>query len=507
MHRLWPAVILALVISAESASAATYYISAGAGIDTNTATQAQSKTTPWAHLPCMANASGGAKAYTPAPGDRFVLKGGESWPRPSFPCVWRGSGNSSDPIYIGVDPTWFAGAAWARPVLDAGGAHISSASNVMLDFRNADYLTVDNFEFTGFKASNWTAYGECAMIEAVGALNLTIDHIYVRNFAIDQASDTNCMAVQGATFAPYGGNSVVQNSVFVGSGASFGEAIRCLGTIKNSVIHDMIGMIFPCGHGEVSGNLLYNCGYPSFPPGATNTHGDAIQVNGADGAFYIHDNVIHDTGRDGNGNECEAGLIGNPGETDYVWNNISYNIHGNSWALTQNASPGIAAYFWNNTMVGGMDGSGYCIRQGHGGTYSTIQIRNSHCVTSAGRVDDPALSATAKLVTNNLVQTMAAANSQGFSAAQTFAFSPITAAQSTVAAGANLSSQCTGAVAALCHDSSYGSTQTATNTTATPARSWSARPTGTTAWDIGAYQYVTSVPAPAAPTNLRIIVQ
>jgi hypothetical protein len=314
------------------------------------------------------------------------------------------------------------------------------------------------------------------------------------------------MAVQGATYAPYAGNSVVQNSVFDGGGSSFGEAVRCFGNIKNSVVHDMVGMLFPCGHGEVSGNLLYNCGYPSFPSGASNVHADAIQVNGADGAFYIHDNVIHDTGRDSNGNECEAGLIGNPGETDFVWNNVSYNIHGNSWALTQNASPGIAAYFWNNTMTGGMDGVGYCVRQGHSGTYSTIQIVNNHCITSAGRIDDTALSATTKTVTNNLVQTMSTANSQGYSAAQSFAFSPTAGTQATVGAGGNLSGQCTGRNALLCHDTGYGSLQTAANISASPARAGFSRPAGATGWDIGAYRYSVTITPPAAPSNLRIIV-
>ena len=89
-------------------------------------------------------------------------------------------------------------------------------------------------------------------------------------------------------YGKFNGNSMVQNSVFAGSGQTFGSAVACFGTMRNNVIHDMVGMLFPCGHGEASGNLLYNCGYPSFPSGASGTHADAIQVNAADGAFYIH---------------------------------------------------------------------------------------------------------------------------------------------------------------------------------------------------------------------------
>jgi hypothetical protein len=494
---------VSVLAAAGPATAATFYVSS-TGSDANTATQAQSKSTPWAHLPCMANATGIARAYVPVEGDRFIFKGGETWPRNSFPCTWSGSGTSANGIYIGVDASWFAGATWVRPVLDAGGAPITSTRNVMLDLRSADYITIDNLEFTGFQAATWTISGECAMIQTAGAQNITIDHIYVRNFAIDQASDTNCTAVQGATSPPYAGNSVVQNSVFAGSGSSFGAAVRCFGTVKNTVVRDMVGMITLCGHGEVSGNLLYNCGYPSFPAGAVNAHSGAIQVTGADGAFSIHDNVIHDTGRDANGNECEAALLGNPGETDYVWNNISYNIQGNSWGLTPNASPGVAAYFWNNTMVGGLDGSAYCIRQVHSGTYSSIQIRNNHCITT-GILADPTLTASVKLVNFNLVQTPAVAASQGYTASQRFAFSPTVASQPTVGTGVNLTSRCLDPNTGLCRDTGYGSSQSATNTSVSPARLAFARPTGTTAWDIGAYLFSTAPPTPPmAPANLRL---
>ena len=133
----------------------------------------------------MANAGGNAKAYAPVAGDRFILKGRDSWARASFPCTWRGSGSNGNPIYVGVDQSWFSGTAWSRPVFDVGNAHINSTHNVVLDFRNSDYLTLDNIEFVNFKATNWTTYGECAMIEAVGDQNVTIDHIFVHNFSID----------------------------------------------------------------------------------------------------------------------------------------------------------------------------------------------------------------------------------------------------------------------------------------------------------------------------------
>src|SRR5690349_20093481 len=118
MKRFLPVSLFTAMVAATPVSAATFYISS-TGSDANTAAQAQSKSTPWAHLPCMANATGSAAAYVPSAGDQFILKGGQSWPRAAFPCTWNGSGNSSANIYVGVDVSWFAGTAWARPVLDA----------------------------------------------------------------------------------------------------------------------------------------------------------------------------------------------------------------------------------------------------------------------------------------------------------------------------------------------------------------------------------------------------
>jgi hypothetical protein len=351
--------------------------------------------------------------------------------------------------------------------------------NIVVDLTNADRTTFDGFAIANYGASGWTSgWGTCAVISIIGDQHVTLENLDVSNFVVDHASDENgCPLVQGATYAPYAGDSVVRNSTFAGGPNSLGGGILCVGNVQNVVMHDTTGMIFPCGHGEISGNLLYNCGYPSFPPGVTNEHADAIQVDAADGAFLIHDNVIHDTGSDSNGNECESMLIGNSGETDYVWNNVLYNIHGNAVALVQDSTVGKAAYIWNNTITGGQDFGGYCVRAGHGGTWPTLAIQNNHCVSTAARVDDPALSASSKSVDHNVVQTPGAATAAGFSAASPFAYAPADPTVATVGAGVSLASWCTGTLASLCADTAYAGLRTPI-----------ARP-GVGAWDVGAYAY------------------
>ena len=494
----------------EMKASTTHYIAAN-GSDSN---DGLSKTSPWSHLPGMRSCTGACSSYTPAAGDRFILRGGDKWASTNFPMAWPSSGSSTSPIYIGVDKTWYAGSSWTRPVMDGGTGNLSTSNNSIFDFRGHDNFIVDNIDFNNFHASGYSgAYGSCGIINAQGLQNIVVENSYFHNMMVDGTNSTECFAVQGATYAPFGGSSEINNNVFEGNGTTFIGVATGIGTFKNNVAHDLTQMFFPMGHGEISGNLLYNCGYPSFQPGSSNQHSDAIQINGADGTFYIHDNVIHDTGSDSNGNECEASFYGNPGETDYVWNNVLYNIHGNSFALTQNSSPGVAAYFWNNSVQGGQDGAGYCFRAGHGGSYSTIQIINNHCISSQSQANDPGLSASSMTVKNNIIQTVGTADSNlsphydQYSTSETFVFSPLASTNSTIAAGVNLASNCTGTRAGLCSDTSYSCKLQTVNgvvESVCPIRTTATRPSSGT-WSVGAYQG--QIAAPAPPFGLTSAVQ
>jgi hypothetical protein len=458
---------------AHPCSGRSFYISYNGGSDSNDGT---SMSAPWQRAPGMVGFTG---SYAHQAHDCFYFEGGVTWPRSVFPFTPSGGGDASDNTYYGADPDWYAGSAWSAPRFELGGANIAGSRDIVIDLRSADRTTLDGFAIADFGASGWTGgWGTCAIVSIVGDQHVTLEHLDVSNFVVDHTSDENgCPLVQGATYAPFAGDSVVRDSTFAGGPNTLGGGILCVGTVENTVIHDTTGMIFPCGHGEISGNLLYDCGYPSFPPGVSGEHADAIQVDVADGTFLIHDNVIHDTGSDSNGNECESMLIGNAGETDYVWNNVLYGIHGNAVALVQNSTVGNGAYIWNNTITGGQDLAGYCVRAGHGGTWPTLVIQNNYCVSATGRVDDPALSASSKTVDHNVAQTPAAAAAAGYSAGSTYPYAPTGASAPTVDAGANLTSSCTGALAPLCLDASYAG-----------ARTQSPRPT-TGAWDAGAYTY------------------
>src|ERR1039458_8595503 len=61
------------------AGATTYYVDYAHGIDSHTAVQAQSKTTPWKYAPGMDAASSYAASTTVNAGDSVILKGCVSW--------------------------------------------------------------------------------------------------------------------------------------------------------------------------------------------------------------------------------------------------------------------------------------------------------------------------------------------------------------------------------------------------------------------------------------------
>lgn len=450
-----------------------FYIDYSAGNDSNSGT----KTSPWKRAPGMVGFTGN---YAHVAKDCFYFKGGVSWPNNVFPLTTTGGGDATANDYYGTDKTWYAGSSFTKPIWDGQNSPITGTKKSFF-VSSDDYNTLHDIEMTNYYARN-CSFGGCAMVYWVGVSKQIADDIYVHNFNVrDEVSDTNAIIFQSATYQR-DDNSLI-NSKIEGDPQSYMEVSRAVNTVKNNVMHDVIGMVFPNGTGEISSNLMYNCGYPSFPAGGKSHHADVIQVNPPnysstpEQTFLIHDNVIYDTGvEDANGNECETMLIGNPGENYFIWNNIIYSSHGNEIGLLQDSSSGGPAKsinIFNNTIVGGRDFSGPCIRSGAG--TQTIKIQNNHCITDSSFLYE--VSAANLVVQNNLTQTVAQATSSGFTPNSTNAYSPSSANASTIGAGANLTSLCSGGLSGLCSSTNYAGTL-----------SQAQRPT-TGAWDIGAYQY------------------
>jgi hypothetical protein len=487
-----------------AAAATTHYIAAN-GSDSNNGT---SKTSPWLHAPGMPSCTGNCAAYSAVPGDTFVMRGCDVWTAPDMPISWNWSGSSGSPITLGVDKTWYNTAncpsGWNRPILDAQGATISGSFGWMIVLGSTsatNYINIDNLEFKGFANSNSRmlgCYNACT--------NFTFSNNYFHAFA---ESVDDCYAID---LSQGNRGGVITNNVFSGSdrtgpsagtgtGVCYAFYFQLPSVMSNNVIHDMpngiVGYQSPADTSStISGNLIYNM-IDSYQ--AAN-HANAIEIVGG-GTYYIHANVIHDNAQSGGENL----MLGNSGETSYVWNNLFYNL-GTSQAPNfpqtsgQGSIPGL--FFWNNTIV--TSGACFFFSNQPGATFGTIDIRNNHCVGSA--VYGSGATVTTLITTPNTLMSAATAAAQGYAANQTYAYSPTSGSNSAVRAGANLTGSCSGSNAGLCADTTYACAVNSAQQVVCPARTSIARPTST-AWDAGAYQYASGTSGPNPPTGLSALVQ
>jgi hypothetical protein len=70
-----------IFLSSAPLPAATFYIDFAFGADNNVGA---SKTAPWKHSPGMPGCTSNCLGHAPAPGDRFIFKGGVTWPSSSL---------------------------------------------------------------------------------------------------------------------------------------------------------------------------------------------------------------------------------------------------------------------------------------------------------------------------------------------------------------------------------------------------------------------------------------
>ena len=488
---------LFLIALASYCHGATHYISISTGSDTNTGT---TKTAAWAHLPGMATCTGNCKSYNPVAGDVFILKGCDIWTNSTLPILWNWSGSAGNVISVSYDPTWYNSSncpsAWNRAVLDAGKANISGGNNfITLCYSgNCQYTTFESIEMKGLYSAGAGSYGNLNYVACYeSCTNIILNNLYLHGWNV--VTDGNCMLVLGSTNSPYASGSSFNNGIIDGSDATGASpaGATCYAfygwpSVTNSVIHDVANGILPLGGGTISGNLIYN-----IKPSNAGVHENGIETLGGGGTYYIHDNVIHD-------NVGETFMFGNTNETDYIWNNVFYNLsNANPLHFPQGSGmSNMNTYIWNNTVDAAANNCFLWVT-GFGGSWNNFTLVNNHCITSA-MLYNSGFTVVSLTVSNNPVQTESQANSQGYTAAQSYAYSPTSPSGITVSAGKNLTTDCSGNISGLCSDTAYAiSYNSATETLTTPGRTSNARPL-TGAWDAGAYLWAQDPPSP--PTNL-----
>jgi hypothetical protein len=512
------------VMLASNLFAATYYVDYSAGSDSNNGT---SKTAPWQHAPGMQTCTNLCRSTTINAGDSIILKGGVTWPNGSF--MWSLPGGATgNPVYIGVDKTWYAGSSWSRPILSPGGSVIPNNYNTM--FTVPPNVTVDNFEITGFY---WTTascggapYGSCGIFNAGQRDGQTFENLYIHGWA---HAGTNAATSNGViNVFSFGGSytQTVHDTVIVGTDVAGDHSVNGFFNGPSIAYNNFIKQVssaaiisypvsFHDNHIEDIGPAYCNMPFPAYAGNCT--HENGFEDNGDTGLVF-YNNVI---------TNISAGLAlwiaPNPGYTVSMWNNVIYAVHDNqvidftapvynpsycsSGASRSNYCTTTGSFvFENNTVQCGDDSTQYDVCQSsignlrsQGSVATSVLFQNNHFITATtasgcSTTTGHALSCT--FAASNVVQTLAVANRQGFSSSQTYAFSPSQSSNSTVGIGAALTSSWP--VGYSTNDTTYACTDGSGNQPSCPARITMARPS-TSAWDAGAYRSFS--PAPAQNLN------
>ena len=500
---------------AVSAHAATYYIAAN-GSDSNNGT---STSTPWLHAPGMTGCSGVCTAKSPQPGDSFIFRGGDTWHQSSgspvgLPWTWNWSGTSSNPIYIGVDKTWFSGSSWARPIFNQDNPASTnqpasctfgddSFNAVTLGNGNSSYITFDNFEFTG---ACWSV-GNGNTIHTAGT-HLTISNNYFHGWTMTTTSgvdDTHHM-IQGNNGSI--NNNVIAGNVFDGSDSSLGTTTgKATGFCVYGDGNDFHNNIFRHVSNGIVGTdpiTIHDNLFEYMYEPVTSVHGNVAEwVGGVLGqTISIYNNITRHTN--------EGVTFWSQATVFYEFNNIFYDIQNAGNCLMQNP-PGFSsgsgtgtAYIFNNTL------DAPCTARFNAANSTTpswsgpVNFQNNHFIgyspqAIASTTDCGSVSGcTIQDNGNEVWQTESAANNQGYTPGNNYA--PALSGGATLGAGANITSQCNALPDAssksACESGMTGVSYDAVNhAVIVPGIAAVTRPPSSPPnWDAGAYQFAGTPP-------------
>ncbi len=516
---------LLLLCGVNAFAANTYYIDCAGGSDSN---NGSSQGTAWLHHPYMVGFKGN---YSHTPGDQFYFKGGVTCPASYFPLtVAAGGSTDAGYDYYGPDASqsWFTGSSWSRPIFGLAGNTIGTANRMFL-FGTYDYVWADDFEVTGFTDNNDNVFQDnTAFLLAYSNLHQKVTNMYFHAWVIPSGTTHDDIEFIGGNDSGdqslvvidrnyCNGVDAVPPSTTVNHGST--ECIRYLeGTITNNVmLNESNCIVFGGGAGAiVAGNDCSHI-WMSYDP---STHENMFEFQPNNGHVnIIYNNKVHDSQYG-----WAMPLAPSAGGTDWVFNNLCWNVATDCFNIdTQGNFPTYTANFYNNTAAPG--GSFHCMAttdRGSSNSIGTVNLVNNHCITTNG-IDTEAFcfnggsncsGVTNLTKTTNVLMSAAAAATQGFTTSEAFVYSPTAASNSTVGAGTNLTSSCSGNTAALCSETTYACSIGAGNALVCPVRTPLTRSASGTCsvgvpgcWDAGAHLFAGDALSPAAPTGLQATVQ
>lgn len=479
-----------------------------------------SESTEWTAMPGMPSCTATCASHTPAAGEGYIFRGGDTWGASDLEYIYSGSfgsGTASNPVYIGVDQTWFTGASWTRPVFSCAGATCSTNTKghyFTMGNTGTQFIIIDNFEFTGLHTATEQQY------ISLGGSHDIVENNYFHGWDhVGAASDSGqAVATQSSVqgdalrFNVCDGSDTTKDMMGCHGSTNGATAWKQFyGNVSQWVVNGQNGSI-DTAHDNFTAHIVN-----SFNPG----HANAWQITGSTSTtnvtFYC--NLLTDVQNGGDG-QYWWGQGDNSGNIWYEFDNIEYaTAAGNNINFSQNANGSGTHFCFNNTLECGSVANGLnpCIN-GAGVVHPlNLHLLNDHCIASTTNSCSNGVGSGLTLSeSNSLVQSLAQANANSsphfdqYTESQTFAFSPVAATNSTVGAGLNEQSLCstisafdTLAGVACQDDTGYACTYNTSNHTVTcPQRTKVPRP-ALAPWDIGAFQFSSSGP-PSPPGTLTV---
>jgi len=159
------AVLFTSSLLSSQASAATYYIDYAGGLDSNNGT---SMASPWRLAPGM---QGFTRSYSHQNGDIFIFKGGVTWPSTVYPWIIKNGGGSGSPDIYTTNHSWFSGGSFTQPIFDDGSSHPGATG--MLNVNGLGYLTFNDLTFTKCGAPQVADSDKCLVFQNTNDITLS----------------------------------------------------------------------------------------------------------------------------------------------------------------------------------------------------------------------------------------------------------------------------------------------------------------------------------------------
>ncbi len=496
--------LLAVLLLVGSAFGTTYYVDNVAGNDANNGT---AKATPWKHVKGMNGCASVCNSTVLAGGDTVVFKGGVTWTMAGGDPFWTVVGGSASMITYTTDHGWFNGGSFTQPIIDNGGNNTYPLNMI---YSTGHFITLNDFKFTGcgvtFVPNNDM---QCLKFENSHDITLTGN-------SFNTASRSGVYFLFDPSGAGSFSNFTISGNDFTNETggvwfASFCGAAPCNITMHNLIMHhntahDFSSMIGGGAHGDgflhffvipntdatqyLDGFQFYdNKSYGNFTRGIIDpTHGEdmtgMIYVEGpAEGAIF-------------NNEFCYFPYANTQAPTAAIFEGvIDFRAYGNTKANSMkvynnticgnvtkdSASAGLFAdaytsgmTFRNNIVVQ----QTYC-----GATFNGIPTSSSSNFNEYSCPNNGFLSwLTEGAGTIYGTGGSGAPNSNPLWVNVDAADTHLTASSPGRNIGTNLTAECS-TYTALCTDFDGV-----------------ARPSGTTPWDMGAFQYTNATPPASAPT-------